>query len=201
MNRLQALITMSLAPVRPLPSDRKLAWSLVVLFTAFTLITAIPVGYNGFHVLNAQQKFAYYALMLVCAACLSITIVQEMIPGSKHRISPRWTIVAAIFSLALLVSVLFHNFDLHAFVPLGIPCLRLGCLCALVSGALSWFALRRGFFASPLTASATVGSFAGLAGVAVLALHCPIQNSAHIIVWHLSVIVLGAIVGAVAGAL
>jgi hypothetical protein len=201
IDQIQELITASLKPVRPLPSDRRLIWNLLAFFVAFSLIAAIPVGYNGFHVLNAYQRFAYYAVILLCATWFSITTVQEMIPGSKRKANPPWTMVAATLSLALLVSVLFHNFDLDRFVPLGIPCLRLGSICALVSGALSWFTLRKAFFASPVAASATVGFFAGLAGVAVLALHCPIQNSAHIIVWHLGAMVLGGLGGAVVGTL
>ena len=131
----------------------------------------------------------------------SVTTVQEMIPGSKRKSSPRWAIAAATLSLALLVSVLFRNFDLDRFVALGIPCLRLGCICAVVAGALFWFVLRKGSFTSPVAASTTAGFFAGLAGVAVLALHCPIQNSAHIIVWHLGAMVLGGLGGAIIGTL
>jgi hypothetical protein len=201
ISEIQRLITASLKPVRPLPPDRKLVWSLLSLFTAFSLVAAVPVSYKGFHVLNGYQRFAYYGLIMLCAAGFSITSVQEMIPGSKHKASAKWTIVATILSLALLVSVLFHNFDLGRFVPLGIPCLRLGSVCAVVSGALSWFLFRKGFFASPVAASASVGFFAGLAGVAVLALHCPIENSAHILVWHLGAMVLGGLGGAVVGTL
>lgn len=201
VNQIQRLITASLHPVRSLPSDRTLVWSFLALFTAFSLVAAVPVGYKGFHVLNVYQRFAYYTLILLCASWFSITTVQEMIPGSKRKASPRWTILAAISLLALLVSVIFRNFDLDRFVPLGIPCLTLGCISAIVSGALFWFILRKGFFTSPVVAGATVGFFAGLAGVAVLALHCPIQNSAHIIVWHLGAMVLGGIGGAILGTL
>lgn len=201
IDQFQKLITGSLRPVRTLPSDRTLVWKLLAFFTAFSLLAAIPVGYKGFHVLNEYQRFAYYGLILLCAACFSITTVQEMIPGSKRRASPGWTIAAATLSLAVLVSVLFHNFDLDRFVALGIPCLRLGCICALAGGALSWLILRKGFFTSPVAAGVTVGFFAGLAGVAVLALHCPIQNSAHIIVWHLGPMALGGVGGAILGTL
>ena len=201
LSQIQSLITASLKPVRPLPSNRTLVWTLLIVFTAFSLITAIPVGYKGFHVLNAYERFAYYGLILIGAAWFSIATVQEMIPGSKHKSSPGWTILATMLSLTVLVSVLFHNFNLDRFVPLGIPCLRLGSLCALVSGALSWFLLRKGFFVSPVSAIALVGFFAGLTGVAVLALHCPIQNSAHILVWHLGAMVLGGLGGAAVGTL
>lgn len=201
INQFQQLIAESLRPVRPSPSDRTLIWSLLVLFTAFSLLSAIPVGYNGFRNLSACQRVVYYALILLCATGCAIITVQEMIPGSERKASPRWMIAAVTLSLALLVSLLFHNFDLDRFVLLGIPCLRLGTICAVIGGALSGFILRSGFFTSPVAGSATVGFFAGLAGVAVLALHCPIQNSGHIIVWHLGVLALGALGGAIVGTL
>lgn len=195
--QIQTLIATSLKPVRPLPSNRRLVGNVLAVFIAFSLLAAIPVGYKAFHVLNGYEKFAYYGLILVCAAWFSITTVQEMIPGSKHTASPRWPILAATIALALLVSVLFQDFEMNRFVALGIPCLRLGCVCAVLSGALFWIVVRKGFFVSPLAAGATVGFFAGLAGVAVLALHCPIQNSAHIIVWHLGAMVLAGLGGAI----
>jgi hypothetical protein len=201
ISQIQRLVTTSLKPVRPLPSNRRLVWTLLAIFAAFSLLAAIPVGYNGFHVLNGSQKFAYYGLILISAAWFSITTVQEMIPGSKHKIKPGWPILAATIALALLVSALFHDFDTDRFVSHGIPCLRLGCVCALLSGALFWIVVRKGLFMSPVAAGATVGFFAGLAGVAVLGLHCPIQNSAHIIVWHLGAMVIGGLGGAVIGAL
>jgi hypothetical protein len=199
LSQIQERIAASLKPVRPLPSDRILAGALLVLFTAFSLLAAIPVGYYGFHVLSAYQRLAYYALIMVCAVSLSIIVVEQMIPGSKHKVNPRWTILAIPLSLALMVSVLFHDFDLYRFVARGVPCLRLGCICALTSGVLFWFILKKGFFTSPVMAGTTAGCFAGLAGVTVLALHCPIENAAHIIVWHLGAMVFGSIVGAVVG--
>ena len=201
ISKIQNLITASLKPIGPLPSDWKLVWHLLALFTVFSLLAAIPVGYKGFRVLSAYQRFVYYGVILLCAMLFSVVTVQEMIPGSKRKASPGWTILATILALAVLVSALFKNFDLNRFVPLGIPCLRLGSISALVSGALSWFFLKRGFFPSPVTASAVVGFFAGLTGVAVLALHCPIQNSTHILVWHLGAMLVGGLGGVAVGTL
>jgi hypothetical protein len=199
INHIERLITASLKPVRPLPSNRTLIWNLLALFTAFSLIAAIPVGYNGFHVLTPFQRLAYYTMIFLFAMGFSANTVQQMIPGSSRTANPRWLIVGCLLSLVLLVALLFQKFDLDRFVRLGIPCLRLGSICALIGGGLFWFVVRKGFFTSPIEASTTVGFFAGLAGVAVLALHCPIENPAHIIVWHLGAAVLGAFGGALAG--
>ena len=195
--QIQRLIIASLKPAQYLPSDRKLTLILLTIFVMFSVVGAVPVGYNGFRVLDLQQRFAYYGLILLCGTWFSITAVQEIIPGSRHRTSALATVLGSALSLALLVSLLFQKFDLNQFVSVGIPCLRLGVVCAALSATLFWLLLRKGFFTSPVVAGATVGSFAGLAGVAVLALHCPIENSAHTLVWHLGAMVLAAIAGAV----
>jgi hypothetical protein len=201
VDQFQRIVTTSLRPVRPLPSNRTLIAIFLTLFTAFSLVAAIPAGYIGFHSLSVQQRLAYYLVISLCAIWFAVTTTQQMIPGSRRTAHSRWVIVAALLSVALVSVALFHNFDLDRFVRLGIPCLRLGSICALLSGALFWFILRKGFFTSPVEASTIAGFFAGLAGVAVLALHCPIQNSAHIIVWHLGAMVLGGLGGAVLGTL
>jgi hypothetical protein len=195
--RIQSLITASVKTVQPLPSDIKLTSILMTMFVMFSLTAATPVGYHGFHVLDPYQRFAYYGVILLCGTWFSITAVQEMIPGSKHRTSSVATIFGSTLSLALLVCVLFHDFDLTRFIALGMPCLRLGVVCAALSAALFWLLLRKGFITSPFAAGAIIGSFAGLAGVAVLALHCPIENSAHILVWHFGAVMLAGIAGAV----
>lgn len=199
--QIQRVITASLKPVRPLPSDRTLIAIFLTLFTAFSLIAAIPFGYIGFHALSIQQKFTYYLLISLFAILFAVTTSQQMIPGSKRTVDSSWLIVAALLSLALVSVALFPNFGLDRFVSHGIPCLRLGTICAILSGSFFWFVLRKGFSTSPVEAATSAGFFGGLAGVAVLALDCPIQNSVHIIVWHLGAMVLGGLGGAVLGTL
>ncbi len=196
---IQELLGTRLEAVRALASERVLTRQFCGIFAVFSLLAAIPFGYNGFHVLNGYQRFAYFAVISIDAIWLALIVAHEMIPGSKRKASGWWTMTAALVSLALLTTLLFHNFDLDRFVSSGVPCLRLGSLSAIVSGALFGFVFRKGFFASPVEAGASIGIFAGLTGVAVLALHCPLENSVHIIVWHLGTMILGGSVGALIG--
>ncbi|MBV8550104.1 MAG: DUF1109 family protein [Acidobacteriaceae bacterium] len=201
IHQIERLITTSLTPVHPLPSDRTLIWALVALFIAFAMMGGIPVDYRGFHVLNAYQSVAYYTVVLLCAVWFSAATVQLMIPGSKRRTNPPWVIAVSMILLVLLSAALFRNFDLTLFVSRGVGCLRLGSIYTLASGVLLWSFLRKGFASSPVQTGATAGFFAGLLGVAVLALRCPIENSAHMIVWHLGAMVLGGLGGAIVGIL
>jgi hypothetical protein len=199
IHRFQQLVAKSLKPVRPLPSDRKLIWTFLGLFTAFSLVAAIPFGYYGFRVLSPYQRTFYYGILLLLAILFAVATAHEMIPGSKRRINSSWLILAAACILPLLVFALFPDFEVDRFAALGIPCLRLGLVCALLSGSLLWLVSRKGFFLSPVAGVATVGLFAGLAGVAVLALHCPIHNWPHIVAWHLGAMALGGVGGTIFG--
>ncbi len=187
-------------PVRPRPSDWVLTSLLLLLFLAFVLTGASAVREYALRVLTPLQMILYYALIAICALAASIALVQRAIPGAKRRLNPGLTM---LFSSALLVCVallLFRNFDTSHFA-LGVHCMRLGAVCALISGVLFALVLRNGLFRSPVDAAIGIGFFSGVAGVAVLALHCPVLTFPHIVVWHFGVLGIGIAGGALAGVL
>jgi hypothetical protein len=98
-------------------------------------------------------------------------------------------------ALVLLIIVIFKNLGTVHFVTQGIPCLRLGVISALVSGFIGWKLFQRGYLVSPRETITLYGLFAGLVGIAVLALHCPILNSLHVLVWHLGAMLIAGLMG------
>ena len=192
-------LSRSLKPVLPLPSNRVLTALLVGAFVALAVAGALPVGFERLRILSFSQCFFYYSLLLLSASVLAAAVVQEMIPGTQRRIPLAVTILVPPVAIALLVLVLFPDIETRHFVERGIPCLRLGLLCAIPGGALIGIGVRRGFVTDWIVCAITVGALAGLIGVASLALHCSIENAAHILVWHLGVMFVAAATGAVAG--
>ncbi len=199
LDSITKIIGGSWKPVRPLPPDWIMISLALGIFLAFSVIAATAVGFQGFHHLTVYQRLFYYAVLLLCAFLFSVLTVGEMIPGSRKRPSSSAVIVAAFFSVALVAFALFHDFSLEDFADRGLPCLRIGSLCAAVSGVVAYFFLRKGLAHSPLELCATAGFFAGLAGVAVLALFCPFQNIPHILVWHLGAMLAGGLGGVLIG--
>lgn len=200
--RLQAIarrFSRSLKPVRALPSDRTLLSIGLLLFIAFCLLASYVVGFYGFKSLSLSQLLTYYSALTGLAFLFSMLTVQEMIPGSRRLVQPLPMIALLLALIVALPFALFHDASLTRFVPLGIPCLRLGCLCALISGGLASIFIRKGFSISPLHTGVGAGLFVGLAGFSVLALHCPIQNAAHVTVWHGGAVLAGGIGGAIVG--
>ncbi len=199
LDAIRALSPTSLRPVRPLPSNTTLTLFAVAGFVAFSALATIPVGFAGYHRLLLSQKLLYYAVIVLSAALLSASIVKEIIPGSKFRLSPGLSMALGVVSVALVALSLFPRPDFHRFTEVGLPCLELGTVIAAITGFLASLLLRKGFSSSPARMSLTTGFFAGLSGFAVLALHCPVQNMAHILVWHLGAMLVGAAGGALIG--
>ncbi len=199
LDSIRSLVTRSLQPVRPWPSDGGLISIALGSFIAFSLLVATQVDYRGLHHLSSFQRLIYYTAIAVCAAFLSVSLAQEIIPGSRRRVRPAAIVAFSVALLATVALLLFPQHDLLRFAKLGVPCLRLGVLCALASGFLGYLLLRKGFAASPVRLTTVAGFFAGLAGVAVLSLHCPVQNFAHVIVWHLGAMLIAGGGGALLG--
>ena len=159
------------------------------------------MGFLGFHHLSLPQKLAYYSVISLSAAVLATTLVKGIVPGSRYRIAPGLAMLLALVALVFIVVALFPELDFNRFVRRGLPCLRLGTIWAAFSGGLAYLFVRKGYSSSPVRTAVAAGLFAGLTGFAVLALHCPIENMAHILVWHLGAVLLAAAAGGLIGLL
>lgn len=199
LDAIRALVTRSLKPIRPLPSKGMLITLTLIVFIVFSVLAAVLLHFSGYHRLSLNQKLVYYLVILFSAAVLSTASVNEVIPGSRRRLPHGLSLVLATASVAMVTFILFPIPDFTAFVKHGIPCLEVGTVCAAVSGLLLYLLLRAGFSTSPVRTAVTAGLLAGLAGFAVLALHCSILNSAHVLVWHFGAMLFSAGGGALIG--
>lgn len=186
-------------PVNPLPSDRVLVAIALVLFAVFCLGVTALVRFSGFQILDAAQRLLYYVPVLAFSLLFANALPGLIIPGAKVRPSPGILAVASVFVIGAAVSALFPFAGQDQFVAQGIPCLRFGCLCAIAFSVIMAFLLRRGYVTNRRSASLWTACFAAFSGIAILSLHCPIEYSAHIIVWHLGVMAVCAFAGLVIG--
>ncbi len=189
----------SATPVRPLPSSGNLTTAIVAVFLVLAIALAAPFGYHGFAKMSLAAVWVDYSAIALLAAVLAGIVIDAMIPGSRRVLSPLAGAAAAALLLCTATLLLFPDFDMARFVARGIPCLRLGTLCAIPGGLAAWALMRRGFVTNPPHAAMGGGALAGLLGIAVLALHCPILSAPHIIVWHVGVIAVTSVAGALAG--
>jgi hypothetical protein len=195
MSRITATLTRQLSPVTPLPSDGTLTLLIFASFVAFCLILTATVGFFGYAAMTGGESAVYCGILGIFGLLFSSSAVASAIPAGKVRMPAYLVIGASVAITGLAVSVMFPGFTTEHFVRRGIPCLRLGCICAVLFGILAGLLLRRGYITDRWRTALVISCFAGFSGVAVLGLHCPLLNAPHIIVWHLGTMAVSALVG------
>jgi hypothetical protein len=196
LDRISRSLQSSLHPVRPLPPSWLLASLLILISTAIALAGAILLGPYGIQKMRAvEAAFVFSSLgVLICVA--ASMGVAEMTPGSRRPIAPGTLALAACAALAVLFGLFFHEDRTGRFIPQGLVCLGIGLGHALPAGLLIWWALSRGFAVNSTAAGLAKGALAGMTGVALLELHCPNFEAAHVMVWHIVVIPISCAAGA-----
>jgi hypothetical protein len=192
-------IAESATPVRPMRSNTALMLLCAGVFALLSVLFALPLGFPGFMAMSMNERWLDYPVIILLAMVLAGIVAQQMIPGTRRVMQPWAGVLTAILLLSLIAFVQFPDIETRDFLRSGIPCLTVGTLCAIPAGALTWTLMRRGFATDPVPAAIAGGAFSGLLGVAVLALHCPIFNAPHIIVWHIGVVAVTSLAGALIG--
>lgn len=196
LQRIADSIKPSLRPIRPLRPTWMLAGELVLVSAAISLAGAAHSGFFGFEKMDLVHRLLIFPALLVLAGTAATAFVHEMIPGSRRRISSSALLATASIALTAVFLLLFRDYHVDHFVSAGIVCLLTGFLYSVPAGLLSWFLLRRGCALNSVSAGLAAGTLGGLAGVAMLELHCPNFQAAHVLVWHTAVVPLGSAVGA-----
>jgi len=191
LDRIAASIQPNMRPVRPLPPARTLNIALAVACLAIATIVAARLGLHGLAALNGLQ-FLIIAIVPILIGFAAAAWTAEMIPGSPRRESPLALLAIACASLLALFAILFRDPQSGRFVQQGIACLTAGLATAVPVALAGWWLLRRGFAVNPTGAALAGGTLSGLAGVAMLELHCQNFQTWHVLVWHTAVIPVSA---------
>jgi hypothetical protein len=188
----------SLQPVRPFAATWVLVIGVVLVGAVVALVGAARAGFQGVEALSMPARLLIFGALALLAGVAAAQMVREWIPGSRHV--PSVAILAAS-SLALLAvfALLFHDYHAYHFLSSGLTCLATGLLHAVPAALLAWWLLRRGYAVNSVSAGLIVGTFAGLAGLTMLELHCTNFEALHVLVWHTLVVPVGASLGAIAG--
>jgi len=197
VDRITGKVLSSLEPVRRLPSAGVIALGLVFVLIVVATFGATFLGFS--QVLSVSERVLIFWLVGSLAAWTAAASAAAMVPGSRSRLDPRILLAIGTAAFFLVFPILFHDYRFDRFFSEGISCLLNGLFAAAVAGVLLWLVVRRGVFLNPPAAGVAIGTLAGLAGLAMLELHCPILKAMHLMVWHTAVIPLSALVGYLIG--
>jgi len=200
LRRMQTEISKDLKPVRPLRKPHIFLLASVIVFLSVVAIGALLLGTTGWHVLNMVQRTAVFVTLAASAVLLANSMVRQMVPGSKHAFAPATLPIAVLIALMLVIAAMFRSQPESAFISGGLACLKSGLSFSIPAAFLLWLILRRGAFLLPKLIGAAAGGLAGLSGLSALEVNCPNLNVFHILVWHVGVVVIGSLGGALVGA-
>ncbi len=198
VERAKASLGPSLVPVRPLASLRTFEAVFILVFAAVAVLGAVVFRVRGFPLLSSLQRAVIFPVLLAAAAVAAIAAAREMRPAGGRRIGSLALALGVLVPLAAF-ALLFPNYDPGRFVPEGVKCLTAGLACAIPAAIVISLILRRGFVLDSPAAGIAAGTLAGLAGIAMLELHCPILKAPHIMFWHVAVVWISGIGGWLVG--
>jgi hypothetical protein len=173
--------------------------ALAGIFISLVAVSVYRLGAFAIPVMTPLQIAVILSALAISTGFLVSSVVNQMVPGSRHRVSPTLLAISVPILLAMAIALLFQfqpeqNFWRNAWV-----CIRAGTPIGGVAAVFFWLVLRRGAVLSRSVTGAATGMLAGLVGTTVLQLHCPILNGWHILASHLGVAMLCALAGLLTG--
>jgi hypothetical protein len=195
LKQIEAALIADLKPVRPLAPPSVYFTAFAGLLVAICMVGSYFAGPHGWRALSELQRAAIFVPLAAITALLAFSVARQMAPAAQHARSTALVSVALFIVLLLIMAVVFQPAQESAFVRHGLVCFRTGMLFAIPAAVVFALLLSRGAALSPLLTGATAGGLAGLAGLAVLEMHCPNLNVYHIIVWHVSVTLVCVVAG------
>ncbi len=185
--------------VRPLPSAGYLAAAFALIFAVLGGLIGFGLGAHAIAKMDWIIASVTFTSLVISGYLLALSLVSFMVPGSRQLMRPLWLGIAVLLGLAVVFAAIFSYSPETAFGLRAWRCLRTG----LPGGALAaipiWLILRKGAVLDARTCGAFAGMLAGLTGTALLEIHCPDFNIAHILAGHWTAALLGAGIGWLAG--
>ena len=198
LHHIEARVIADLRPVRPLNRLYVLA-ALIGIFVLAVAVAVYRLGAFAIKVMSPLQASVMLGTLALCTGLLVSSLVQQIVPGRRHRIAPHLAPAGIMVALAGVIALLFHFQPERNFWARDWACLKAGMSMGAIVAVPLWLVLRRGAILSPALTGAAAGLLAGLVGTSSLELHCPNLHAAHILVSHLGVAVLGAAAGLFTG--
>ncbi len=200
IKRIQARIVETLKPVRPLAPSRFFLFACAIIFLCIVAIGATPFGMNGWGALSTMQRIAVFTTLAASAVLLAISMIGQMVPGSKYAFAPTALPIGILTALTIVLAATFRPHAEPDFVADGLTCMRNGLTYSIPAALLFWLLVRRGAILYPKLIGAAAGGLGGLAGLSVLEINCSNMNVFHILVWHWGVVLISSAAGALLGA-
>jgi hypothetical protein len=174
----------SLTAVSPLQPPRVFALVFFALFACLPLAVMFLSGPASAQVMTAWQFGGVASILVGGGILLAISLSQQMTPGSRHTVRPRYLLILTVAAFLSAVALLFPWKLEGEFLGPGLGCSGNGLIFAIPSAIAFWLVVRRGAMLAPQLLGATTGLLAGLVGAMVLHFQCVMPEASHLSFWH-----------------
>lgn len=192
--RAEVAILKGLVPVRPLAPAWVFTLLLLAFFAAAAVIAASALGMAGWRALSLPERVFIFSALLGGASFAAVACARLMRPAMGMDLGVPALITSVLLLLATF-SLTLSGYGTEHLVREGIPCLKAGLCVAFPTGVAIALLLRRGVILRWSSVGIAAGALAGLAGVAMLELHCPNLKAIHVLIWHVGVVVSSGALG------
>lgn len=178
------------APAKPLAPPPLRAAVVVAVGLASILAMAHPLD-------HAPARLAgFTAIVLLAGGGLWLALALA-VPGAgaPRRVAAAWLSLPAVFAIAVLAAAGTSG------APSGAGCLVAGLAIAALPLVVAGALVRRAFPVVPRLTGAVAGVSAGLFGLGLLHLDCPVVEGPHLAIFHGGVLAVALAIGAAGAAL
>jgi len=195
VKQIEGVMVANLRPVRPLASRGIYFAAFAGIFVAVCVASWLGIPARGWQALSDLQRTLVFAPMIAIAALLAFSLVRQMTPADGYSRSTAMLAASLFLWLLVFMLLVFRPLPEPAFLYDAEGCFRMGMMFAIPAAIMVAWLFSRGAPLHPGLAGATAGGLAGLTGLAVLEIHCPILNLYHILTAHVSVTLVCALLG------
>jgi hypothetical protein len=198
--KVRDLLTSSLTPVEPLPSQSRLALAFLAVFAACAAGLIAVLDKAGFHLMTGSQMGWMAAILTGGGILFSLTLAWQMVPGSRQAFPLSLVLALSGTGMTGGIALFFPWRTSGAFVSEGLPCAVMELMIAVPATVIFWLLARRGALFASAGLGAVVTGLAVFLALTPLQFQCMFQQAPHLLLWHAGaaaiLIGLGAMMGA-----
>lgn len=194
-----AKVLSEVSAARPLASTYRIVLGILGSVALVSFLWFLAMGAPGYEKLDSGRRLALFLYLVVLTGLLAFSLARLARPAARQPLSPFLLLTASLVGYPLLASLLFPLHPHGDFIAEGLVCLSFGLITAILSSALIWRFVSRGYFRHGVLAGALIGALGGVSALVALHFVCMYHDLGHTLLWHGAVLVSSELIGAAAG--
>jgi hypothetical protein len=182
--KIQGILTSSLTPVKPLPSQSRLVLVFLAVFAAGAAGLIAVMDKAGFHLMTEAQMSWMGAILAGGGILFSLALAWRMVPASRQGFPISFLLALSGIGVIGGIALLFPWRSSRSFISEGRPCAVMELVIAIPAAVIFWLLARRGALVASAGLGAALTGLAAFLALTPLQTQCMFQQAPHLLVWH-----------------